>query len=1001
MDSSSHYSWPNSYELPPSQGPPNHNPFPYPNGTLPYNTSDTRSRAPTVIPINACSSCSLYRCKNDDEKFLQAMEEGRGDYRRRLEWLWYCIHRAAPRSETEKRLPVWRSLIDSDDIWLMWGDGDESDLPEVLESLIPWYRRLEENHWKSAALLISQRLDLHSQDRCTLSPLPSLLKKIQKMPLQMRLTIILWKSLLACRRVKYPLNPSSLDREIPYLVPHWWRMIPDSIKEGNVLHVNKHSWGEFPDGLKWRRHTCYEDHPEKYMWQAWVTVQDILHARIPMDIPLKCANCAQCIKIQKIPIGRAEPPKPHIMLLWCLLLDSGLPLRIHGIPFENPTEHLQGCFSIPSFSTCIFQKRDLAKNLLNPATLEKVDEWFNNLQNEEEDGMESATSFGPAFQNIITNSQLLPSWWHGKLNYNERNLEPHWTEIEAAISNIQNASSYSTSDPKEPFHPASWICAVILFTVVKSVGFGSLSSNIFNEELHGRVEKILGLAAPPLESPTTQKFQNALKKSGHTCWSDKSCGGYSKADLYSSAYSMLLDTSHVPVVGCDQASWRKAESCAVCCTNNTFQNLSNLNFLDSVDITQPAFLNGSRQEGKLRSSTKRLIYKLNFARYNDQILKECPPLYRRNLEGLHKALSALANHVQYALENGKSLELFDKDDEINLGYISNKVGGPEPDDDDNEEEDGSDGSSQTVPSNNDNHQIDQNPSTSVHNNTHAAAAQAAPLLTAPHTRTEEAPLHINQPFNGNVNFYHSNDFGNDHLRGLIPFDPTPAPQPDMSYQSSSGSYQHELAQTHFTPPQPDLFHNMDGAVQPSSEPSVPPSRLALFPQSPQPTASDDTNNQPLSNSMFIQETGRPGESRVPIQPQKLRVDEKRNIIKDKLVSMLKEHNVYNGRLPWKDLFPFVDRHGLEIQNWPKHIPKPRTHNGIDKARQEEVKAIYEALFEKEPPELRMKICKKGINPIFVNPSGSGSRDKGKKRARDEDEGQSEGDEERASTRRRT
>ncbi|KAK7437512.1 hypothetical protein VKT23_018584 [Stygiomarasmius scandens] len=1027
MDSDHYNSWLNSYGLLPSQGSPNHYSLSNTNGALPtlaYNTSDTRARSssvPTVTPIDTCNSCSMYCCKNDDKKFLQAMEEGHQDYQRWFEWLWYCIDRAAPKSyRKSERLPVWRSLIDSDDIWLMWGDEDELSLPEAPEvhqlepSLGPL--GLGQKDWESATRLISIRTDLHSQGRCSFAPLPSFLKEIQKMPLQMRLAIILWKSLLACRRVKYPFNPSSLDCEIPYLVPHWWRMIPDSIKEGNAFHINKHSWGEFSDGLKWRGHTCYESHPEKYMWQVWVTIQDILHTMIPIDFPLKCANCEQCIKIQKIPVGRAEPPKPHIVLLWCLLMGSGIfQWGVFWIPFVNPTEYPQGCFSIPSFSTHIFQKGDLAKNLLHPATLEKVDKWFNSLETreeeeeeeeEEEDGMKSDTFFGQALQDIIANSQLLPIWWLEGLEENEKSLDPHWTELEITIFNIQNASSHSASHPKESFHPASWMCAVILFTVVKSVGFGSLSSYIFNQILCGGIGRIVGLATSPVKSPIIQKFQNGLKKSGHTCWSDKLHGNYSKADLYCSAYSMLLDTSHVPIVGCDQANY-KQESCAVCCTNNTFQNLSNLDFLDSVDIAQTASLNGSRQEGKLRNSTKRLIYKLNFSKYNNWILGKSPKLHRNNLEGLHKALNALTNHVQYALENATSLGLFDKKDEIDLGYIWNTKGGPEPDDDDEEEEegegegDGSDSSSQTVPSNNDNHQIDQNPSTSIHDVTHTAAA--VPLQTAPHTRTEEAPPHINQPFNENVNFY-PNNFGNHHFGDLIPFDPTPAPQPAMGYQSSSGSYQQEISQTHFTPPQPDLFQNMGGVAH--SEPLVPTSRPASFPQSSQPTATDDTNNQlPLSNSTFIQETGRSGDSRIPSrvpnQPQKLRVDVKRNKIKEKLVSMLKEHNVdTHDRLPWKDLFPFVQRHGLEIQNWPEHIEKPQTHNGIHKAPQEEVKAIYDALFVKEPP-LHMTICKKGINPIFVNPSGSGSRDKGKKRARDEDEGQSEGDEERALNRRRT
>ena len=91
-------------------------------------------------------------------------------------------------------------------------------------------------------------------------------------------------------------------------------MIPDFIKKGNALHVNKHSWGEFSDGLKQRGHTCYEDHPKKYMWQVWVTVQDIVHTLIPIDIPLKCANCEQCIKIQFVTINVFEKAPPLIVM---------------------------------------------------------------------------------------------------------------------------------------------------------------------------------------------------------------------------------------------------------------------------------------------------------------------------------------------------------------------------------------------------------------------------------------------------------------------------------------------------------------------------------------------------------------------------------------------------------------------------------------------------------------------------------------------------------------
>ncbi|KAK7445726.1 hypothetical protein VKT23_014721 [Stygiomarasmius scandens] len=1000
MDISHYRSWEKSYTILSSQSLPDASSLWYANGTpstFPDNTSNARSTAAlSTHSINACDSCFLYCCRNDDRKFLQAMEEGRKICRRRLQWLWYCIEVAAPESEKPERLPVWRLLINSDVIWLMWGDGDElrdlglQDAPEVQQSC----NRLEEDDLKSVACLLSQRIDHHSQGCCTLTPLPSFLTEIQKMSVQMRLTIILWKSLLACRRIKYSLNASSLNHEIPYLVPQWWKMIPDTIKEGDALQVNEHSWQVFCDRLKQRGHTSHEEHPKKYMWQVWVTVQDVLHNLIYIDIP--SAKCEQCIKIRELSTGRLERVKPHVALLWCLVMNTDIFLNgLYFPPFDHPIKHFQGYFVIPSPDTHSFQKEDLVENLFNPVTLEKVDQWFNSLQAKEKGcGMEYDILLDPFLQHTIATLQPLPASWHELLKKNERDLSPHWTEIEVAISNIQSSSPYSISDPNKPFHPASWLCAVVFFTVVKSFGFGSLSTHIFTRRMQcdNDTGKMLVQAALLLETPATQRFQNALKNSGHTCWSGKSCGGYSMADLYSSACSMLLDTSQIPLVGCDQAIQERSESCLVCCANNTFRDLSNSDFLDGIDIAKTTFSRTLRQQHQLENRTKRFIYKLNFTRRNSSLRYHCKKIHREDLHRLHKVLDALTNHVQYALENDESLELFDKYGDIDFGYIGREDGSESELEFDDER---ATSSQVTIP-------IDSSSQESEPNQLcEGTLTGAAPLQTAP-SSTSLVPLPSNPPFNSGHNTYLSNS-DTYNLDDYVGFEDAIASQPIGIYHTSSVS---NLQEQTDIPPQSIQSKPKDtGATTSSGNPSwILPISPVSFPQGLKSTVTESTYNQPsVSNNMFIWKPGKPGNScGASNQPQKLRVDLKRNIIKEKLVSMLKEHKVYNGRLPWKDLFPFVERHGLEIQNWPRHIPEPRTHNGIDKAPQEEVKAIYEALFEKNPPSLRMRISKKRINPIIVDFSDSSSifvetlRDKGKKRAMDKNED----DEQRASSRRR-
>ncbi|THU83549.1 hypothetical protein K435DRAFT_784133 [Dendrothele bispora CBS 962.96] len=169
---------------------------------------------------------------------------------------------------------------------------------------------------------------------------------------------------------------------------------------------------------------------------------------------------------------------------------------------------------------------------------------------------------------------------------------------------------------------------------------------------------------------------------------------------------------------------------------------------------------------------------------------------------------------------------------------------------------------------------------------------------------------------------------------------------------------------------------------------------------------ENTNSfqQPLVNlqsggthtSAFVLETGQCNTSKAPSE---LRVDEMRVKIKEQFLSMLKSHNIDTGdKLPWRNLLKILQERKCQFENWPEGIPHPHTQNGIEKAPQKEIKALYKALLDKERP---LRICRidrgsggADLRFILQDPPGSGSN---AKRNRDEQGGEIE---ERESNRRR-
>ncbi|THU88763.1 hypothetical protein K435DRAFT_781911, partial [Dendrothele bispora CBS 962.96] len=224
-----------------------------------FHTSDARSTGSNLESYpayrNSCPKCFSYHCKSDDENFLRAMEEGRDDcqrrddYRCRLEWIWYCICKAAPQADQSDCEQVWCTLVESDDIWSIWEDGDDLNLPvaPVPQRYVPpypgWSRRPQPGNFNFITPIISRKIDLHSKNRCSPKLTPSPSPVTQNTSVHLRLAIVLWKTLLATRRVKYPRNPSSVNCEIPSLIPKWWGMLPELVKAN--LGIDNHSWDRF------------------------------------------------------------------------------------------------------------------------------------------------------------------------------------------------------------------------------------------------------------------------------------------------------------------------------------------------------------------------------------------------------------------------------------------------------------------------------------------------------------------------------------------------------------------------------------------------------------------------------------------------------------------------------------------------------------------------------------------------------------------------------------
>ncbi|THU76268.1 hypothetical protein K435DRAFT_901035, partial [Dendrothele bispora CBS 962.96] len=666
---------------------------------------------------------------------------------------------------------------------------------------------------------------------------------------------------------------------------------------------------------------------------------------------------------------------------------------------------------------------DLEKSLFSQATLHKVDEWLTDIWSISNDGYDNSA----LRKHVGKTLDHIPDWLEDHLESNEESLEPHWTETETAISKISSSKS-SVGSESVSVEPASWVSAVVLFTLAKIYSLGPLTTQRFVGIIQFIGSGGLLKEAPLLSNtPPSRRLHEALKKSGHTCWSERSCGPNSFTNLYFSAYSPLLGTSDVPVVGCEERNHRT--QCAACHTKCAFYDLSLA--LDDELLGPLQSLTDKDKKGKV----KRLIIKLNYTRYQKELDGYYPhPLKGDDLEMLTKKLSSLSNLLQYALDNGKEMGILDEYDAISLGY------GPKneyPDDCDSESDPGEDthSSSHSNPGNTaqpfqpvftqeedtldlgylessiqgSNSIIEDNSSQAYDGNSVNLSTSTRELSQIQNISEGQTTL-LHPPHPPSYPYTLPEPA---HFQHPISFQPPILNQQswtDYTAQSHSGSTRSTrstdlLPMPHF--PSQEIQNAQAGMQDSDSGDSTQhmqqinvsnglnnpnPSLININWSSP-PVLRDQT----FDNS-FISETGTAHNTNrtYPIYQATKTTTSRQDVyrVKKQLIFMLdllfgkesKKIQITGGKLPWRNLFKILQEHACEFENWPAGIPEPSTQNGIEKAPQGEIKAIYKALVDKECPLRIRRIDGQLVGSadhIFISQDPLGSGGSGTKRSRDE------------------
>ncbi|KAF5363076.1 hypothetical protein D9758_012606 [Tetrapyrgos nigripes] len=837
-----------------------------------------------------CPNCSWYRCMAVDRKFLEAMEKGLKYCRlRRSEFLWHCVCRAASKENDHGNLlDMWQSLVDSDDIWMLWDSEDEVaawpyDLLQAMGSQ-GYTRRLDNDCYSGIATIISRRLERHTSGICGFSTHSSPTESTDH-PLVMRLAIIHWKTILACMHRKYRSKYSPIDSDIPNLVTRWWDTIPAAV-ENDLLKITAdipRPWTELCRILKRRGHSCYEGHPRESMWRAWVTVQDLRLSYLPGH-----PGCSQCESMSRASLtGRPDFVKPHLVALWCIS-KAMLPYLLHGSAIMPIT-------TLDFWSAVSTPWIQLSHSILHPKYLNFIDEWLHKLPSDNEEREKDSST-------ITTHATWVPSWLYARLEENENDLAAHWSEIANPIAQMSGSSGLRG---KAPLNPASWICAVALFSVTRHLSLStfdrlpSLVADHFTSiiSLSNPIRILIEKAPKIAQTLAVKCFEDGLKRSGHTCWrSLEKCGENSIQVLYASAYLTLMNKSP-PVTGCGLP-----HICKVCGIEDDLHDVL-------LDVDREGI--GEKDQGlaNLRNFTR--LADLSNRIFMATLQKDLTP--GRDDLSSHGSDSESASETESEASDPTHQEQELTNEDLRSQMIS-------------------------IP-----------------------AADASPRLEQPHLPVTSGEDHIPRP-------------------------------PELSMEG---------------------LHTLPDSPRPSEDtlildmvvPSLTSRGISHSPLSPTivPQQALSSSSISIPTSSFIMETGFSGNSKTSKHAQKLRPSELREVVKEKLVSLLESHefdvSVQSShgkktyKLPWSNLVDELRHTGLEFENWPKVKGKDGMYrplklaapNGIGKAPLNELEPLYNALTnEKKPLGIRKIVDDSGrsqMRMVTVIPSSG----QGTKRSRDEEQ----------------
>ncbi|THU76097.1 hypothetical protein K435DRAFT_846725 [Dendrothele bispora CBS 962.96] len=479
--------------------------------------------------------------------------------------------------------------------------------------------------------------------------------------------MVLWVALWQTNCARHSFTSPVIDFQIPRLVTEWWAMLPPEARFTDV--IDEQQWFDFCR----LKEICPVHHASKQMWRLWTTIQRFLkitsfHFEVPLSLETYQLDCPHCNRYKhrynfqedtfaQSPMSASyEAFKPHVVALWCIQHSA----RRHGnsqLFSADPHDHWtnEGMVSVLKLG-----------NFLSPAVLRQMDEFLVK--------MPQMPTLRPIhlghIKHLGPNTDWIPDVWRKYICDDLVSFEPPWIETEEAILSMSSEILHYDRPVQSSIHGTSWICAVLLFSIVRYTGFGHAATKAFVEIVEHDFADILEVLPDPPTTTASEYFLETLAASRHTCFNERT------AFLYFSAYSLLVGIGWgVPIVGCGQlvdcfGSTLRRKDCSVCETTDAVHCLAKF-----VDCNMDTL---AKTPGQDPSND----YPISLAK---RILTKVDHPHRKGIRTLSVTLRIISNALEKALERHPG-----PDDEPiieleNLGWNSDEDSNSSIDDDEENE----------------------------------------------------------------------------------------------------------------------------------------------------------------------------------------------------------------------------------------------------------------------------------------------------------------------------